>query len=203
MADDATSDQELLARYGRGDARAMDQLVERHAGAVYAFARRMVGDGPAVDDLMQEVWLKVLRGAAGFDGRSRFTTWLFAVTRNACLDHARRRRRAPVVEEPPERLPAGATGVDGLADPGPPVIDRVARRELSALLERAAAALPLEQREVFLLREQTDMSFQEIAAALGLPRDTVKSRMRYALGHVRRFLRERLGVSVEVPPRGL
>lgn len=207
VADDGASDLELLERYRRGDARAMDRLVERHAGAVYAFARRMVGDdGSIVDDLVQEVWLKVLRGTAGFDGRSRFTTWLFSVTRNACLDHARRRRRAPLVEasgeapgpEGPERA-----GIDGLADPGPPVIDRVARRELTGLVEQAAAALPLEQREVFLLREQTDMSFHEISAALGVPRDTVKSRMRYALGHVRRFLRDRLGVDVEVPPRGL
>ena len=202
VADDGASDLELLERYRRGDARAMDRLVERHAGAVYAFARRMVGDGPLVEDLVQEVWLKVLRGTSGFDGRSRFTTWLFAVTRNACLDHARRRRRAPVVEEAAD-APADGAGVDGLADPSPPVIDRVARRELSGLLEQAVAALPLEQREVFLLREQTDMSFQEISAALGVPRDTVKSRMRYALGHVRRFLRERLGVDVEVPPRGL
>ncbi len=200
--DDAATDLELLARYRRGDARAMDRLVERHAGAVYAFARRMVGDGPGVDDLVQDVWLKVLRGTAAFDGRSRFTTWLFAVTRNACLDHARRRRRAPVVDDTPGPT-AEPAGVDGLADPSPPVIDRVARRELSALLEQAVVALPLEQREVFLLREQTDMSFQEISAALGVPRDTVKSRMRYALGHVRRFLRERLGVDVEVPPRGL
>lgn len=203
MADEGATDLELLERYRRGDPRAMDLLVERHAGAVYAFARRMVGDGAAADDLVQEVWLKVLRGTAGFDGRSRFTTWLFAVTRNACLDHARRRRRAPVVEEVGEPAGPDARGVEALADPSPPVIDRVARRELSGMLEQAVAALPLEQREVFLLREQTDMSFHEISAALGVPRDTVKSRMRYALGHVRRFLRDRLGVDVEVPPRGL
>lgn len=198
---DGASDQELLEAYRRGDARAMDQLVERHAGAVYAFARRMLGDGPQVDDLVQEVWLKVLRAGGAFDGRSRFTTWLFAVTRNACLDHARRRRRAP-----PEASAAGpdlAEPVDGLVDPGPPVLDRVAKKELSAMLEQAVAALPFEQREVFLLREQTDMTFHEISESLGLPRDTVKSRMRYALTHVRRFLRERLGLKVEVPPRGL
>src|SRR5688500_6660799 len=179
----------------------MDRLVERHAGAVYAFARRMVGDGAAADDLVQEVWLKVLRGTASFDGRSRFTTWLFAITRNACLDHARRRRRAPPEASAAE--PGAAEPVDGLVDPGPPVLDRVARRELTAMLDQAVEALPIEQREVFLLREQTDMTFHEISESLGLPRDTVKSRMRYALAHVRRFLRDRLGLNVEVPPRGL
>jgi RNA polymerase sigma-70 factor (ECF subfamily) len=202
VGEDAT-DLELLERYRRGDARAMDRLVERHAGAVYAFARRMLGDGPGLDDLVQEVWLKVLRGTAAFDGRSRFTTWLFAVTRNACLDLARRRRRAPDGGGDEGR---GASDVDGAMDPGPPVLDRVAKRELSAMLEQAVSALPVEQREVFLLREQTDMTFHEISASLGVPRDTVKSRMRYAMAHVRRFLRDRLGLTVptgEVPPRGL
>jgi RNA polymerase sigma-70 factor (ECF subfamily) len=188
------SDQELLERYRRGDARAMDLLVERHAGSVYAFARRMTGeDGPVLDDLVQEVWLKVLRHHEGFDGRARLTTWLFAITRNACMDLARRRRRAPREATAPEGEPSP---LDGVADPGPPVLDAVSRRELSGLVEQAVAALPLEQREVFLLREQTDLSFQEISASLGVPRETVKSRMRYALGHVRRFLRERLGVRV-------
>ncbi|MCO5170516.1 MAG: sigma-70 family RNA polymerase sigma factor [Planctomycetes bacterium] len=201
--DDRQSDLELLERYRRGDARAMDRLVERHAGAVYAFARRMVGDGPGLDDLVQEVWLKVLRGTGAFDGRSRFTTWLFAVTRNACLDHARRRRRAPPGAEGAGEAEAAASAVDGVVDPGPPVLDRVARRELGAMLEQAVAALPLEQREVFLLREHTDLSFEEISASLGVPRDTAKSRMRYALAHVRRFLRDRLGIELEVPPRGL
>ncbi|MBX3471473.1 MAG: sigma-70 family RNA polymerase sigma factor [Planctomycetes bacterium] len=200
--DDGQSDLALLERYRRGDARAMDRLVERHAGAVYAFARRMLGDGPGLDDLVQEVWLKVLRGTAAYDGRSRFTTWLFAVTRNACLDHARRRRRAPPGAEGGGDA-EGPPAVEGVVDPSPPVLDRVARRELGAMLEQAVAALPLEQREVFLLREHTDMSFQEISASLGVPRDTVKSRMRYALAHVRRFLRDRLGVTLEVPPRGL
>src|SRR5688500_14281185 len=116
----------------------MDRLVERHAGSVYAFARRMLGnnpdDGPGLEDLVQEVWLKVLRGTAAFDGRSRFTTWLFAVTRNACLDHARRRRRAPDGGGDDVR---GATDVDGAMDPGPPVLERVEKRELSAMLEQA------------------------------------------------------------------
>jgi RNA polymerase sigma-70 factor, ECF subfamily len=196
VADDGESEQALLERYRRGDARAMDRLVERHAGSVYAFARRMVGEGPAVDDLVQEVWLKVLRGSATFDGRSRFTTWLFSITRNACLDLARRRQRAPREVAATED---GPPPIEGAIDPGPPVLDRVARRELSAFVERAVEELPLEQREVFLLREQTDMTFHEISAALGVPRETVKSRMRYALAHVRRFLRERLGLEVPHP----
>lgn len=190
------SDEELLERWRRGDPAAMDLLVERHAGAVYAFARRFLGDPALAEDLTQEVWVRVLRRADGFAGRARFTTWLFAVTRNACLDHHRRERRpaSPVRDDP--------RPLDELAHPGPSVPDRVARAELSALVQRAVAALPPEQREVFLLREQTDLSFREIAAALELPRDTVKSRMRYALEHVRRFVRAATSRQ-EAPSRGV
>ncbi len=193
------SDGELLERWRRGEAGAMDRLVDRHAGSVYAFAMRFLGDAALAEDVTQEVWLRVLRRGAGFDGRSSFTTWLFAITRNACIDHRRRatRRREAGAE------PATAPEVlEGVAHPGPPVIERVARRELSALVERAVAALPDEQREVFLLRERTALSFREIAEALELPRDTVKSRMRYALGHVRRFIRRALQ-GEEVETRGL
>lgn len=183
MVADDPSDEALLARYARGEARAMDALVRRHGGAVYSFVRRFLGeDDPQVEDVTQEVWLRVLRGHRSFDGRARFTTWLFTVTRNASTDALRRRlRRAP---------PGGETdAVEALPDPGPAVEERASRRELASLLQRAVGELPDEQREVFLLREQTDLTFQEIARVLDLPRETVKSRMRYALERIRRSLR--------------
>jgi RNA polymerase sigma-70 factor (ECF subfamily) len=192
--DDAT----LLARYRRGDARAMDRLVDRHGPSVYAFVRRMLGDSPVVDDLVQDVWVKVLRSPDSFDGRARLTTWLFAVARNACLDHLRRDQRRRGVPDPVSDSDDGAPGgaAARAVDPGPPVLDAVAKRELGQLVERAVAELPPAQREVFLLREGTDLSFTEIGESLGLPKDTVKSRMRYAVEHVRRFLRDRFGVRV-------
>lgn len=201
----AATDEELLARWRRGDARAMDELVDRHGASVYAFVRRLAGGDAPVDDLVQDAWLRVLRGAAGFDGRSRFTTWLFAVVRSAVIDALRRRRRA--LDRGLEAAGHGGGGGDDErpgpdpVDPGPPVLDKVARRELSGLVEQAVADLTPAQREVFLLREGTDLSFTEISTALGLPRDTVKSRMRYALTHVRRFLRDRLGVDVALPSK--
>ena len=184
MVAEDPSDASLLARFARGEARAMDALVRRHGDAVYGFVRRFLGpEDPQVDDVTQEVWLRVLRAHASFDGRSRFTTWLFSVTRNACTDALRRRlRRAPPsdADEPPP--------VERLEDPGPAVEERVSRRELAARVERAVASLPHDLREVFLLRETTDLTFEEIARALDVPRETVKSRMRYALERIRRSL---------------
>lgn len=178
----AESDGELLARYRGGDVSAMDRLVDRHAATVFAFVFRFVGDRELAEDLTQEVWLKLLRRPEGFDGRAKLTTWLFAVARNTCLDHLRRQRRR--VNE----SASGGDGLDALPDPGPEVLDQVAERELGRLVTEAVDALPDEQREVFLLRERTPLSFQEIADALELPRDTVKSRMRYALERIRRYV---------------
>lgn len=191
------SDLDLLARYRAGDVGAMDLLVDRHAGAVYAFVRRFLGEGANAEDLTQEVWLRVLRHADQFDGRSQLTTWLFTVTRNTCIDWLRRQQRRSARLEAPAAEPDGeACALDAVVAPGPPIVERVARRELSALVEGALGELSPSQREVFLLREQTDLSFHQIAALLEVPRETVKSRMRYALAHLRRLVRERLGREV-------
>lgn len=180
----------LLRRFRGGDASALDELVERHNGAVYSFVRRFLRHDAAADDVTQEVWLRVLRGKAPFDGRSRFTTWLFQVARNACIDHVRKASRRPEsVGEPPEP-----------ADRSRSVPEEVGRRELSARIEAVVAELPEGQREVFLLREQTDLTFTEIAEALGVNRETVKSRFRYALGQLRAALSAR---SAGEDPRGL
>ena len=183
------SDQELLASYRNGDPASMDALVDRHGAAVYAFVRRTLGSSPAIDDLTQEVWLRVIRHSATFGGRSRFTTWLFTVTRNTCIDHLRKMRR----RQPPHQADRPVSfRLDDLEDPGPPIVEHLARRELTAFVEEAVAELPDAQRDVFLLREQTDLTFTEIARMLDLPRDTVKSRMRYALATIRRSVRRRL-----------
>lgn len=192
-------DPELLTRYRGGDPTAMDTLVDRHGGAVYAFVRRFLGPSPAIDDLTQEVWLRVIRKSDSFSGRSRFTTWLFTVTRNTCIDYLRRqRRRAPTSSQPDS--PTGFR-LDDLADPGPPIVEHIARRELTTFVEEAVAELPESQREVFVLREQTDLTFSEISDLLEVPRETVKSRMRYALAFIRRSVRQRL--SQEASAHGL
>jgi RNA polymerase sigma-70 factor (ECF subfamily) len=194
-----STDAELLSRYRKGDAIAMDQLVDRHGGSVYAFVRRTLGPSTHVDDLTQEVWLRVIRRSDSFDGRSRFTTWLFTVTRNVCIDHLRRqKRRRPKITPPANEA---SFQLDDLADPGPPIVESLARRELTSFVEEAVADLTESQREVFLLREQTDLTFAEVAELIGVPRDTVKSRMRYALAHIRRAVRVRL--SQEASAHGL
>jgi RNA polymerase sigma-70 factor, ECF subfamily len=165
----------------------MDRLVDRHAGRVYGFVLRFVGQPNQAEDLTQEVWLRVLRSGRGFQGRARFTTWLFTIARSVCLDHHRHHQRRS------ERLPAVAEPeLESLAGVSPLPLQRMADHELAGHVLAAVSELPDAQKEVFLLREQ-GLSFQEIADVQETSRETVKSRMRYALTCVRRILRARLG----------
>lgn len=198
MLDDER-DERLMARFQAGDARAFEVLVRRHRTPVFSFLLRLAGDRARAEDLCQEVFLRVVKAAEGWEDRARFTTWLFTLARNLATDEARRQafRRAEPLDAPglrggdgdgPAREPAAAGDL-------PP--DRAAGAALlRPKLEAALAALPPEQREVFLLREHAGLRFAEIAAATGTPENTVKSRMRYALEGLRAAL-EAMGVTAE------
>jgi RNA polymerase sigma-70 factor (ECF subfamily) len=184
------TDERLMLRFQGGDARAFEVLVRRHRTPVFSFLLRLTGDRGRAEDLCQEAFLRVARAASDWEPRARFQTWLYAIARNQAVDEARRQafRRA----EPLDAGPAAAAASD---DPPP---DRVAEGALlRPKLEAALAALPAEQREVFLLREHAGLRFHEIAEATGVPENTVKSRMRYAL----EALRERLA-ALGVGPGG-
>lgn len=202
-APDDQEDEVLMARYQRGDEAAFALLVTRHEARLWNFLRRYVGDPEVAQDLLQETFMRVVRGAADWQPTARFSTWMFSIARNLCTDHARRQvhRRAASLDERP--------GGDGREDSGPVLLDRLAGRErdgearlrdrqTAERLDRALAALPAEQREVFLMREVMDLPFAEIAAAVGASEPTVKSRMRYALQRLRAALAD-LRDSGELP----
>ncbi len=191
MPTDAT-DEQLMLRFQGGEAGAFELLLRRHRGPAFSFLVRLTGDRPRAEDLLQETWLRVVAAAPRWEPRARFRTWLYTVARNLAADEARRRalRRADPLDAPG---PGGASPAEALADgaPGPDLAADGAL--LRPRLEAALAALPEEQREVFLLREYAGVPFAEIAEITGVPAPTVKSRMRYALEGLRRTL-EGLGV---------
>jgi RNA polymerase sigma-70 factor (ECF subfamily) len=182
------TDEQLMLAFQRGDARAFEALVKRHRGAVFQFLLRSVGERGRAEDLLQETWLKVVRGAAAWEPRARFTTWVYTMARHLCVDESRRAaHRQPAHGaagfgvEPPEGPPPSERVPDAAAAP-----DRAAHNvRLRPLLERALAGLPPEQREVFILREYSGIPFKDIAEVTGVPEPTVKSRMRYALEGLR------------------
>jgi RNA polymerase sigma-70 factor (ECF subfamily) len=146
-----------------GDLDAFETLVRHHTQAVYAHALRFFGDTGAAEDVVQEVWIKVYRSLDSFDGRSRFTTWLYRVTRNCCLDSVRAGKRRPV---PVESL-----------DPVPVTGDIANEVALSASLENAMRQLEPEDRDALSAISVFDLSYAEAAVSLGVPVGTVKSRV--------------------------
>jgi RNA polymerase sigma-70 factor (ECF subfamily) len=172
------SDERLMRRFQGGDVRGFEELVRRHRTAIFSFLLRLTGDRGRAEDLCQDTFLRVVRGAAAWEPRAAFKTWLFALARSRAVDEARRqafRRAEPL---------ASAGGAAEASEEVPP--DRQAAAALlRPKLEAAVAALPPEQREVFLLREHAGLRFPEIAEVTGVPENTVKSRMRYALEALR------------------
>lgn len=184
------SDEQLMGRFKAGDAGAFEALLRRHRTPVFTFIVRMVGDRTRAEDLAQETFLKVVKGAGSWVEKAKFTTWLYTVARNQCLDFMRREklRRTESLDAPASMDDEDKSLVETMASPLP-AVDRAAESaRLRPLLARALAALPDEQREVFVLREYAGVPFKEIAEMTGAPENTVKSRMRYALDALRRAL---------------
>ena len=180
------SDEDLLAAYAAGDARAFAELYERHERAIYRFFLRQGAATSAADDLLQETWIAVVRNAANFEPRAKFTTWLYTVARSKMIDHWRARDDTvslayfPVMPPMTGRRDArhsrkrrAASGSSG---------DGASR---GARFPAAVEALPPAQREAFLLQAEGGLSLDEIAAATGAAHETVKSRLRYAMSKLR------------------
>lgn len=185
------SDELLVARFQAGDRAAFAALVRRHQGPLFHFAFRQLRSAPAAEDVVQEAFVRVVQSAAEFKNEARFTTWVYTITRNLCIDQLRKRahRRHPSLDE--------ARGDDGDRTLGEVVPDRSADVERQAagaeLKQQVAAAveqLPPDQKEVFLMREVANLPFKEIAEITGVPENTVKSRMRYALERLQAALKD-------------
>jgi RNA polymerase sigma-70 factor (ECF subfamily) len=179
VAPDET-DEQLMRRFQRGDARAFETLMHRHRTPIHAFLRRHLGDRARAEDLLQETFLRVVKGAAAWEPRAAVRTWLFAIARNLAADEARRRvfRDADPLDAAPD---GEVPRAERIAGEGRAPDDAAGDALVRPRLEAALAALPAEQREVFLLREHAGLSFPEIAEATGANENTVKSRLRYAL----------------------
>jgi len=164
MSPRIADERELVAAAASGDEQAFRQLVDEHADAVYGHALRFFGEKTAAEDATQEVFIKVFRSIASFDGRSRLSTWLFRITRNVCLDIARAGRHRPQPVDPVVLEPL----------PEPDFADDVVFGEA---LRVAMSSLPPEDREALGAIGLFGLSYEEAAGSLGVPVGTVKSRV--------------------------
>ena len=175
------ADEELLRAYRGGDAGAFESLFERYRTPLFNFLLRRVGDRGRAEELYQDTWTKVIERSDEFRGDAKFSTWLYTIARNGCIDHQRKmkhRRHASLDET--ERGTANPK-VERVANPGPAPDQIAGGAILRDRIGEAVGELPEDQREVFLLRQLQGLGFREIAEIVGVPVNTVKSRMRYAL----------------------
>jgi RNA polymerase sigma-70 factor, ECF subfamily len=181
---DAT-DEMLMVRYQRGDRDAFAELVRRYETPVYNFVIRHLRHSQSSEDVTQDVFLRVVQKAAEFKHEARFSTWLYTIARNLCVDQLRKQshRRHPSLDQPAKGGDDSRPLLDGIADghPRASVERSAAAGQVQTRIVEAVQNLPDDQREVFLLRELANMPFKEIAEITGVGENTVKSRMRYAL----------------------
>ena len=169
------SEEDLLHRIKEGDAHAFESLYELYKGPVANLLHRLCFDKQAVDDLMQEVFIRVWRGSQTFRGASKVSTWIFRIVYNVWAGESRKPRDKPAAVET-------AGGVDPA--------DAALAGERARQVQEAIKSLSENDRVILLMSEYNGFSYQEISDILGIPLGTVKSRFFYALKHLRERLKK-------------
>ena len=192
--DESKVDFELMARIGKGDHAAFRQLVERHQNTVIGTVAKMLGNPSDAEDISQQVFLRIWRNARRYRPDARFTTYLFTITRNLVFNETRRRGRKKEVSVD-EREENSHFQIEDSPDHRPDA--ELLQAELREAVDAAIAALPESQRMAVVMRRYGQLSYEEIAAVLGLSVSAVKSLLFRARSALRDSLSAYLGESAD------
>ncbi len=177
------ADDTLMLAYAAGDASAFELLYARHRGPLYRFLLRHLREPALADEFFQDVWQRVIAARQGWKPEAAFATWLFRIAHNRLNDHWRaQKHRPPAPEDADERTAR-------VPDPDTPE-RQLSEFEQRRRLQLAMDELPPEQREVLHLRLEQELTLEEIGGITGVGRETVKSRLRYAMDRLRARLKE-------------
>lgn len=166
------NEEKLIDRAIKGDASAFNELLSAHERKLYAVCLRMCGNHEDAQDCLQEAMLRVYRSISGFKGQSSFSTWLYRVAMNTCLDELRRRKNKPSTSLD-TLIDAGWSPADGSATPEHSMLADEKRREIQAVISE----LPEDMRSAVVLRDIEGFSYDEIADILNINVGTIKSRI--------------------------
>jgi RNA polymerase sigma-70 factor (ECF subfamily) len=174
--DHRQAEREAVRAAQRGEREAFDRLVARYQRDIYRLCFRYVNNHEDASDMAQEAFLRAYRALAKFRGESAFSTWLYRIAVNTCLNF--RAARRPRTEELPESL----------ADPLPAAFDQVANEDEARRVREAVRRLPEKQRATLILKIYQELTHEEVARILGTTVGTVKANLFHALGNLRRAL---------------
>src|SRR5688572_30995284 len=176
MAGERDPDTELMLRVKRGDEAAFEELVDKYKQPVLNLAYRILRDATEAEDLAQNVFVQVFKSADRYRVEAKFTTWLFTIARNLCLNELRRRSRHPAESLEAAGEPADEGPARQFEDKGNvSAPDQLLREELSAKVEDALASLPENQRTAILLFKEQEMSYEEISKIMDCSLSATKS----------------------------
>lgn len=177
---DPRTDDDLMLAFAAGAPDAFEVLHERYRKPLYRYLYHAVGDRTMADDLYQDVWSRIIDARARFRRGNGFKRWAFRIAHNRLVDHWRALDRQPGMDA--DRL----DGLPGDEKAAPEAV--LARNQQADELRQALMQLPPTQREAFLLQQEAGLSLADIAARESVGRETVKSRLRYAVGKLRGIL---------------
>lgn len=180
----AEDDGELMLRYARGDLRAFETLYQRHRSGLYRYLARHTRNPESANDLFQEVWSKVIASRERYEARAKFRTFLYRVAHNCFIDYCRRTMvRAEISGDAQDDWQGSLPAPE---DDRPDT--RAEQEQTIARYKAALAVLPAEQRDVFLLYEESGLTLEAIASITAVGMETAKSRLRYAVMKLRHAL---------------
>ncbi len=177
-ANTAPSDEQLMLAYASGDVRAFDALYARFATRLLRYLTRLVKRPSVAEELFQDTWQRAIDARSRYRPTARFAAWLFRIAHHLAIDHIRR-------EQPQSDDSVLAHFPDGGAAPLQAIEDEA---QLTRLID-ALESLPAEQRAVVLLRAEGELTLEEIAETMNTGRETIKSRLRYALAKLKEALK--------------
>ncbi len=175
------SDEQLMLDYAKGDNNSFDQLYARHKGGIYRYFLRQCSDQQQAEELFQDVWTRLINARKSYKPEARFTTWLYTLAHNRLIDWYRKQGIVRAA------FPAGADQ-EAEADSSWQPENDLQRQRLANCLQEAIAALPEDQREVFMLKQEAGLTINEIAVVIEADNEACKSRYRYAIKKLRHWL---------------
>jgi RNA polymerase sigma-70 factor, ECF subfamily len=182
----ARTDEALMLEYQRGDENAFRELYQRYRGPLHRFIRRLIAHPAAAEEIFQDTWLAVITAKERYVTNAKFITYLFGIAHRRTSDYWRKRHRR------------ASTELDDIGDPdafrvdpeaGRTPLDCAVTADLGDALLAALDQLPVPQREAFLLKAEGNFTLEEIAQITGVGRETIKSRLRYAIERLREAMR--------------